>query len=164
MKLEQKIASLLTAKKQTLAVAESCTGGLLANTLTNVPGSSVFFMLGVVTYSNAAKTKTLKIPAAVIKKHGAVSAAVAQRMAQGVRRILKTDIGIGVTGIAGPTGASATKPVGLTYIAISQGKKDAVFEYRFKGSRVANKQQAVKAALQIILKFTSLQPTFKYNT
>lgn len=150
MRLEQNIGRRLVKARQTLSVAESCTGGLMGHTLTNVPGSSAFFRLGIIAYDNAAKTKLLKVPASLIKRYGAVSAEVAGQMARNVRRILKTDIGISITGIAGPTGAGAGKPVGLTYVGISQGAKTEVFEFRFKGNRSANKRQAVQAALRIL--------------
>ena len=150
MRLEQKIGSILIRAKKTCSVAESCTGGFMGHTLTNVPGASAFFLLGVVAYDNAAKIKLLRIPAALIKRYGAISPEVTQRMAQNVRRILKTDIGMGITGIAGPTGGTKTKPVGLTFIAFSEGRKTEVFKFHFKGNRLANKQRAVQAALRIL--------------
>lgn len=150
MQLEHKAVSLLLRRRKTLAVAESCTGGLLSHTLTNIPGSSAVFLAGIVAYDNAAKVKILKVPAPLIKKHGAVSAAVAQKMAQGARRLLTTDLGIGITGIAGPGGGAPNKPVGLTYIALSHGTTTCVYEYRFKGGRLANKRGAVRKALELL--------------
>ena len=150
MRLEKKIAQILIHQKQTLATAESCTGGLLAHTLTNVPGSSAFYLLGVVAYNNAAKTGILKIPASLIKAQGAVSAEVAKRMALGARKILNTDYGIGITGIAGPSGGTKAKPAGLTYIAASNLHKTIVQRFHFKGTRLRNKKQAVAAALRIL--------------
>ncbi|MBI4309741.1 MAG: CinA family protein [Candidatus Omnitrophica bacterium] len=150
MRLERLIAQILIHNKQTLATAESCTGGLLAHTLTNVPGSSAFFMLGIVAYGNAAKTKILKIPASLIKKHGAVSAEAAKGMAIGAQGILNTDYGLGITGIAGPGGGTKTKPVGLTYIAVTDGHRTIVQRFQFKGTRLRNKNQAVAAALRIL--------------
>ncbi len=152
MRLEEKAAQTLIKHKKTLATAESCTGGLLADRLTNVPGSSAFFLLGVISYDNAAKIKILKIPSILLKKHGAVSQAVAEKMAQNVRKILNTDYGIGITGIAGPSGRTAEKPVGLVFIAVSDKNKTLVKEYRFKGSRLSIKRQASTAALNILLK------------
>ena len=151
MRIEHKIASILTKKKQTLATAESCSGGLLAHTLTNIPGSSAFFWLGITAYDNAAKTKILNIPVPLIKKHGAVSDEVARAMAQGIRKILKTDFGIGITGIAGPDGGTKTKPIGLVYVAVSDGTFTMVKECRFKGNRLQNKKNAVQASLELLL-------------
>lgn len=150
MRLEKKTALLLLRRKKTLSIAESCTGGLMAHTLTNVAGSSAFFLLGVVAYDNAAKTKTLKIPASLLAQYGAVSLEVAGKMAQGVRRILNTDIGMGITGIAGPAGGNKAKPVGLVFIAVSHGATLKVFEFHFKGNRSSNKRSAVAAALRIL--------------
>ena len=151
MRIEQTIASTLTKRKLTLAIAESCTGGLLSDTLTNIPGSSVFFVGGIIAYAYFAKTKVLGVPSTLLKKHGAVSPQVASKMAQGVRKALKASFGIGITGIAGPGGATKNKPVGLVYIAINQAKQAHVHEFRFKGSRLQNKKQAVNAALRILL-------------
>ncbi len=151
MQLSKKIASLLIRQKKTLSVAESCTGGLLAHTLTNIPGSSAFFHLGIIAYDNAAKVKLLKIPAKILGVRGAVSGPAARLMAQNVRKILKTDLGIGITGIAGPSGGSKAKPVGLTYIAVSDGKTTVCREFRFHGRRASNKSRAVQAALRLVL-------------
>src|SRR3990167_3696143 len=118
MLIEKKIAQLLTAQKKTLSVAESCSGGLLCQRLTNIPGSSCFLKLGLVVYSNDAKIKFLKIFPQTLKKHGAVSQIVARQMAENVRKIFQTDFGIAITGIAGPGGGSVAKPVGLTFIAL----------------------------------------------
>jgi len=153
MQLSKKIASLLIRQKKTLSVAESCTGGLLAHTLTNIPGSSAFFHLGIIAYDNAAKVKLLKIPAKTLSVHGAVSQPATRLMAQNVRHILKTDLGLGITGIAGPGGASKAKPVGLTHIAISDGKTTVYREFRFHGTRASNKSRTVQAALRLILSF-----------
>ena len=153
MRIEYQIASNLVRQHKTLSAAESCTGGLLANALTNVSGSSLFFHLGIVAYDNAAKIKLLKIPAKLLETRGAVSEAVARLMAENVRNILKTSLGIGVTGIAGPTGGTKTKPVGLTYIAISDGKKTVCKKFVFKGNRVENKHKTLGATLRLILSF-----------
>lgn len=153
MHLEKKIALLLTQQKKTLSLAESCTGGQLANLLTNVPGSSAFFKLGVIAYHNDAKIKFLKISASLLKKCGAVSPEVAQRMAQNVRKILNTDFGIAITGIAGPTGNTATKPIGLTYIAAATKSKSICYQYLFKGNRVHIKRQAAQQALKLLINF-----------
>ena len=151
MRLSRKITSLLLRQKKTMSAAESCTGGLLAHTLTNIPGSSAFFHLGIIAYDNAAKIKLLKIPAKTLRAHGAVSGPAARLMAQNVRKILKTDLGIGITGIAGPSGGSKAKPVGLIHIAVSDGKKTVCREFRFHGTRLSNKSRAVQAALRLVL-------------
>ena len=151
MRIEYRIAAMLVRKRKTLSVAESCSGGLLADTLTDISGSSIFFRLGIVAYDNAAKIKLLKIPAKTLASNGAVSAAIARLMAQNVRKILKTDLGVGITGIAGPSGGTKTKPVGLTYVAVSDGKTTHTKEFRFKGTREANKVSATYAGLRLLL-------------
>ena len=151
MLLEQKIAQLLIQKNKTLAVAESCTGGLLANRLTNISGSSDYLEGGFIVYSNASKIKLLKISPAAIKNNGAVSDVVAQAMAASVRKILKTNFGVAITGIAGPTGGSKTKPVGLTFIAVATSQQILCKKFIFKGSRLQIKSQAATQALQLLL-------------
>jgi nicotinamide-nucleotide amidase len=152
MRLEQKVLKKFILAQKTLAIAESCTGGLIGDRLTNVPGASSFFLLGIIAYDNAAKTKILGVPSAMIKKHGAVSQQVVKVMAQGVRNILKTDHGLAVTGIAGPTGATKGKPVGLVFIALCTGTKTIVKRCLFKGSRLAVKKQAAHTALKMLAK------------
>lgn len=152
MQLEIKIAKILLQQKKTLAVAESCTGGLLSHSLTNVPGSSAFFHLGLIAYDNAAKIKLLKVPARYINTSGAVSAEVVTFMAKGVRNILNTHYAIGITGIAGPTGGNKYKPVGLTYIAVATASETIVQQFHFKGNRSQNKTLAKNAALRMLLK------------
>ncbi len=152
MLLEEKIAKLLTQHKKTLSVAESCTGGLLANLLTNVPGASAYFRLGVIAYHNDAKIALLKISPSLLKKHGAVSREIVQRMARNVRKISGTDFGIAITGIAGPTGNTIDKPIGLTYIGAATQKNVFCYEYVFKGNRVQIKRQAARAALKLLFK------------
>ena len=150
MRLEQKIFKKFTQRAETLAIAESCTGGLIGDRLTNMAGSSTFFLLGIIAYDYAAKTKILGVPSALLKKHGAVSSPVARVMAQGVRKILKTDYGLSVTGIAGPGGATKTKPVGLVFISVSTKQKTIVKKFLFKGTRLAIKKQAAQAALKML--------------
>jgi len=152
MRLEQKILIKFTQSRKTLAIAESCTGGLIGDHLTNIPGASAFFLLGIIAYDNAAKTKILGVPSALFKKHGAVSAEVASVMAQGARKILKTDYGLSVTGIAGPGGGSKSKPVGLVYIALSTRTKTIVKKCLLKGSRLTIKKQAAQTALKMLAK------------
>lgn len=155
MRLDKKIAFTLIKQKKTLALAESCTGGLLGHTLTNLPGASQFLYLGLIAYDNSAKIKLLGIPPALINKHGAVSAEIARKMAINVRKLLKTDLGLSITGIAGPSGGTAAKPVGLVFIALSSSKKDLVKSFHFKGTRLSIKNQAVQAALKSLLSIVS---------
>lgn len=152
MKNSQLIAQRLTTTHKTLATAESCTGGLVAHTLTNIPGSSAWFMAGVTAYSYEAKTNLLGIPKAMLQKHGAVSAPVARAMAQGARRRLKTDFAIALTGIAGPGGGTKTKPVGLVFIAATSAKKILIRKFVFKGTRLQVKKQAAQEALNMLLR------------
>ena len=153
MQSELKVAQALTTQNKTLALAESCTGGLLSHRLTNIPGSSNFLKFALVAYSNETKEKLLKISPAILKKHGAVSQPVAMAMAKGVRNLQKTDFGVSITGIAGPTGATKQKPIGLVYIAINTNKETLCLEYHFKGSRTSIKSQAVTQALHLLLEF-----------
>lgn len=153
MTLDAKVAQLLIDKKKTISVAESCSGGLLSHRLTNIPGSSKFFKLAIIAYSYEAKTYWLKVPKAVLLKHGAVSYAVAAFMAKGIRRLQKTDFGIGITGIAGPGGATKKKPIGLTYIAVSTPKEILCVKCLFKGNRIQIKQQTAMQALKLLLEF-----------
>jgi nicotinamide-nucleotide amidase len=149
-KPEIEIKALLTKGKKTLAVAESCTGGLLSHLITNVAGSSQYFILGVITYSNAAKTSLLKIPQDLIIKNGAVSRKVAALMAQSVRKLARADFGIGITGIAGPGGGSLKKPIGTVFIAIDSAKEKICQKFYFKGSRLSIKKRAAKKALELL--------------
>ncbi|MCB9758046.1 MAG: CinA family protein [Candidatus Omnitrophica bacterium] len=153
MNIEQKISLFLTKQKQTLAVAESCSGGFLGHRLTNIAGSSNYFIGGVLVYANRAKTKLLGISPALLKKHGAVSQPVAQDMAAAVRKVLKTDFGISITGIAGPAGGTIQKPVGLVFIAVANSKKITCKKFYFKGSRQKIKTAATDSALKLLLNF-----------
>ncbi len=148
--LEQVVARLLRDRALTLAVAESCSGGLVAHRLTNVPGSSRYFERGVVAYSNRAKTETLGVPANLVALRGAVSPEVARAMAEGVRRGAGTDFGIGLTGIAGPDGGTPEKPVGLTYIGLAWEGGSLAREYRFLSDRAVNKVRASQMALDLL--------------
>jgi nicotinamide-nucleotide amidase len=127
--LEREVLRLLAERRQTLALAESCTGGCLAHRLTNVPGASVAFLGGVVAYSNAAKHKFLGVRAETLRRRGAVSEAVAREMAEGARRKFGADFALAVTGIAGPTGGTRRKPVGTVFLALA-GPFGAVIERR----------------------------------
>lgn len=149
-KLELEINKLFIKKKKTLAVAESCTAGLLSNLITNIPGSSKYFILGVIAYSNKSKISVLKIPKDIMVKNGAVCSQVAQLMAKSIRRLAKTDFGVGVTGIAGPAGGSANKPVGTVFIAIDSPHKKIGKRFYFKGTRLVIKKKAAHKALELL--------------
>ena len=144
------IARLMTEEKLTLSLAESCTGGLIADSLTDIPGSSDYFERGVVSYSNEAKTALLKVPTEVIARHGAVSEETARLMAEGIRNLSGTDLGLAVTGIAGPSGGSDEKPVGITFIALAQKEKTFCRHYKFRWNRRWNKVAASQAALLML--------------
>ena len=146
--LETKIVRLLTERKQTLAVAESCTGGYISHRLTNVPGASAVFSSGLVTYSNEAKQTFLGVRAATLAQHGAVSEPVAQEMAEGARRASHADYGIAVTGIAGPGGGTSEKPVGTVFIALATPRETRVLRCFNPGERLAFKQATSQQALQ----------------
>ena len=147
------IAGLMTERRLTLAVAESCTGGLITDRLTDIPGSSVFLERGVVTYSNAAKTALLGVPEPVIREHGAVSAETARLMAEGVRNMAATDLGLAVTGIAGPSGGTESKPVGTVYIALADGGMIACRHHAFRWERRRTKIVASQAALLVLWRY-----------
>jgi nicotinamide-nucleotide amidase len=144
------VARRLTEKGLTLAVAESCTGGLITDRLTDIPGSSAFLERGAVTYSNAAKTALLGVPEDVIREHGAVSVETARLMAEGVRKSACTDLGLAVTGIAGPSGGSEAKPVGTTFVALADGKTTVCRPYAFRWDRRRNKFMASQVALMML--------------
>lgn len=150
-KLIKKISFHLKKHNLTIATAESCTGGLIAHTLTNIPGSSEYFDRGVVSYSNNAKMNLLGVQENLLKKHGAVSEQVAKAMAEGIRTKSKVDIGLATTGIAGPTGGTKEKPVGLVYIAVSTSNTTEVKRYQFSGNRLENKENTCQAALRMLL-------------
>ncbi|MEW6572079.1 MAG: competence/damage-inducible protein A [Bacillota bacterium] len=151
-KIEETVVKLLVDAGYTVAFAESCTGGLVSARLTDVPGSSACFKGGVVAYANAVKEQVLDIPAAVLQK-GAVSPETAVAMAEGIKRRLQTDIGVGITGIAGPTGGTTEKPVGLVYIAVVFPVGTKVKEFNFPGRRFAVRQGAANAALKMLRDF-----------
>ena len=153
IKLLNKISFQLKKQHLTVATAESCTGGLIAHTLTNVSGSSEYFDRGIVSYSNKAKVELLGVPEDILKEHGAVSEQVAKAMAKGVREKSKVDIGLATTGIAGPTGGTKEKPVGLVYLGIAGSKNVEVKRFIFSGNRLENKESTCSAALQMLLDF-----------
>jgi nicotinamide-nucleotide amidase len=151
--LEEVIAALLIEKKLTVAVAESCTGGLITSRLTDVSGSSNYLERGLVTYSNAAKINMLGVPAEIIEKNGAVSEETARLMAEGVRKLAGTDLGLSSTGIAGPTGGSPEKPVGTVYLAVADSKQTICRHYAFRWDRKRNKEVFSEAALFLLKNF-----------
>jgi nicotinamide-nucleotide amidase len=148
--IEQVIADLLFKKKLTIAVAESCTGGLISHKLTQIPGSSAYFNRGIVAYSNKAKMEILKVPRQTIEKHGAVSRETAQAMAVGVRKISETEIGLSATGIAGPGGGTQEKPVGLVYIGYADSEQVLIEEHHFPRERWWNKERTAVTALDLV--------------
>jgi nicotinamide-nucleotide amidase len=148
--LLNKISLILKKQNLKIATAESCTGGLIAHTLTNISGASDYFDRGVVSYSNKSKTELLGVPEKLIDKYGAVSNPVAKAMADGIRVKSEADIGISTTGIAGPTGGTKEKPVGLVFIAISTKDNVIVKKYQFGGNRIQNKYDTCKAALGML--------------
>lgn len=148
--LEEVVGMYLVMKRKTVAVAESCTGGLVAERLTRVPGSSTFFLGGVVAYSNELKTRLAGVPADLIAADGAVSKSVAQALAEGVRRRTGASIGIGITGIAGPGGGTPEKPVGLVFIALADDRSTSVRRFQFPGDRERVRTWASVAALEMI--------------
>ena len=150
--LEEVVARLLKERGLTISLAESCTGGGLANALTNVSGASAYFERGIVSYSNASKVEILKVLEDTIAEHGAVSLEVARQMAEGVKSISGTDLGISITGIMGPTGATTGKPVGLVYIGLCDEKVCTAREFTFGDDRIVNKQRTIQAALDMIRK------------
>ena len=154
MNLNQKIVSLLKRKKLKLAIAESCTGGMLSSAITSVSGSSKIFKLGLVTYSNQAKTSILKVPKQIIKKNGAVSVQCCLAMINNLSKISKSKVCISTTGVAGPKGGSKQKPVGLVYIGVKVGKKVIISKCNFKNNgRAFIQKQTVKKALNLLAAF-----------
>jgi nicotinamide-nucleotide amidase len=152
--MEAVVGRLLVEGKHTLALAESCTGGLIGHRLTQVPGSSAYVDRGVISYSNTAKIELLGVPEDLIERHGAVSAEVAAAMAKGVRERSGVSIGLSVTGIAGPGGATATKPVGLVYVGLHAVNGDALTrEHRFHGDRSVIKQRSSQGALDLLRRY-----------
>ena len=153
MKPEEKLGNLLTAQTMTLAVAESCTGGLLGSTITDVPGSSVYFLGGIIAYTNSSKIEILGVPLLTIEKNGAVSERCAVAMAKGILNNFACDIGIGVTGIAGPNGGTEQKPVGTVFIGVANEEREMVRQYNFTGTRQKIKEATVKAAIELGCEF-----------
>lgn len=148
--LVKKVSDRLINQKLKVATAESCTGGLLAHILTNISGSSNYFERGIVSYSNQTKTQLLDVPVDLLIEHGAVSEPVARLMADNIRIKSNVDIGISTTGIAGPTGGTKEKPVGLVYIAVSTKDLTRVEKNLFTGNRLENKESSCNEALKLL--------------
>ncbi len=150
--LSRKVVAILKKKQNKLAVAESCTGGMLSSAITSIGGSSKIFTMGLVTYSNKSKSLLLRVPRQIIKNHGAVSIKCCSYMVNNLSKIAKTNISISVTGIAGPNGGTRIKPVGLVYIGIKNKNKVKIYEYLFKNKgRSSIQKNTVKKALELIL-------------
>jgi PncC family amidohydrolase len=149
--IEARVGDLLEAKGMKLAMAESCTGGLIAHRITNVPGSSRYFLGGVVCYADAVKRGLLGVSEDTLAQEGAVSRQTALEMARGIRKLMGAQIGISVTGIAGPSGGSVEKPVGLTWIAVIDPDTERVERYAWDGERIENKEYSAEAALKLLI-------------
>ncbi|MBT9143067.1 MAG: putative competence-damage inducible protein [Dehalococcoidia bacterium] len=159
--MADKLASLLVKRNMTIAVAESCTGGLLAHLLTNVSGSSTYFLQGQVVYSNRSKTELLGVPSELIEKHGAVSEEVARSMAENLRIRSHSDLAVAITGVAGPTGGTAEKPVGLVFMAIATAEGIFCSKFNFIGNRETIKERAAMAALNMLRLYLLKVNSFK---
>ena len=149
----EKIAQFLRERKWWIATAESCTGGLLAHTLTKIPGSSAYFKGGVVSYSNEVKMKVLGVKRETLEQYGAVSEQTAREMAEGVKNLMEVDVAVATTGIAGPGGGTPSKPVGLVYIGLATPEGVEVKRFLFNGDRLYNKEQFCNAALNMVLEY-----------
>ena len=153
-KLAKKVVKLLSKKRLKISLAESCTGGLLASSITSISGSSEVFTLGFVTYSNLAKINILKVPKKILIKHGAVSYETCSSMVKNINKISKTNISSSITGVAGPKGGTREKPVGLVFIGIKKGNKTLIKKFLFKNKKRSSIQKAtVNKALNLILSF-----------
>jgi nicotinamide-nucleotide amidase len=151
MTLEEQVGTLLVDQGLTLATAESCTGGLVAHRITNVSGSSAYYLGGFVTYSNESKEAFLGVRHETLLAHGAVSEETAREMARGARLRSGADVGISITGIAGPTGGTPEKPVGLVYMALSAADAELCERHLWQGERLSNKEQSAEAALRLVV-------------
>lgn len=151
--IEAQIGEMLKAKKLTLATAESCTGGLIGDRITNISGSSGYYLGGIISYSNQAKMQFLKVQEQTLIDFGAVSEQTAREMALGAKTIFQATLAISVTGIAGPGGSTSEKPVGLTYIGLAAPENIIVKRFVWEGNRVENKEASAEAALNMILEY-----------
>jgi PncC family amidohydrolase len=160
--LEVAVGKLLRGQKQTLAIAESCTGGLITHRLTNVAGSSAYLVAGVIAYAYEAKVAALGVTWETLNRYGAVSEETARAMARGVRAKFASTLGLAVTGIAGPGGGTPEKPVGLTFIALADASGEIVERHIWNGDRIQNKEQSAQAALLLLKNYlTSRQGSRK---
>jgi nicotinamide-nucleotide amidase len=150
-RLAERLQTLALDAGATVATAESCTGGLVGHVITGVPGSSGYYLGGIVSYADRVKAGLLGVPQEALHRHGAVSAQVARAMAEGVRSSVGADIAVAVTGVAGPDGGSDAKPVGLTYVAVAGPECCEVQRYHWQGDRGANKAQSAGAALRMLI-------------
>lgn len=148
--LAQSIGELLNQQHLTLGVAESCTGGMIAACITDIGGSSAYFAGGVVAYSNTVKTRLLGVPTRMLERYGAVSAETVMSMARGAQKRLNVDVTLATTGIAGPSGGTTDKPVGLTYIGLVSPRGELWRKYIWKGDRRENREQSTRAALELL--------------
>jgi nicotinamide-nucleotide amidase len=155
VKIEKTIGDYLRNKGWTLSIAESCTGGLICDRITDVPGSSDYFMGGMVNYSNESKSKHLDVPSNDIEKYGAVSPQIAKKMAQGVRKAFHTTFGLSTTGVAGPTGGTKRSPVGRVFVGIASGKRTCVKKLDLKGGRRKIKEKAAERSLEFLYELLS---------
>lgn len=158
MNIEETIGQLLVERRLTLAIAESCTGGLIGHRLTNVPGSSEYFLGGVIAYAYEAKERLLGVRPETLVNFGAVSEQTAREMARGARQALGARLAVAVTGIAGPGGATPEKPLGLTWIALSAPDYEQAERYVWKGDRQSNKAQSAEAALKLVEAYLRREP------
>jgi PncC family amidohydrolase len=150
--LSKRAGSLLAKRRMTIAVAESCTGGMIGGIITAVPGSSRYFLGGVIAYDNRIKRRVLHVPQATLNRHGAVSGQTVAAMARGVKRLFKTRCAIAVSGVAGPEGGTKGKPVGLVYIAVVVGNIAKKYECRFSGTRSVIRRQTVEESLRRLIR------------
>ena len=153
--LAERLQAICLGRGLTVAVAESCTGGLVADAITDIPGSSGYFLGGIVSYADTAKASLLGVPAEVLAAHGAVSAQVGRAMAEGVRERFAADLAAAVTGVAGPDGGSEAKPVGLTYVAVAAAHGADVRRFVWSGDRSANKVASAAVVLEILVEWAS---------
>jgi PncC family amidohydrolase len=151
--LAERLQAICLERGLTVAVAESCTGGLVADAITDIPGSSAYFLGGIVSYGNDAKADLLGVPVEVIAAHGAVSAQVGRAMAEGARSRFDTDLAASVTGVAGPDGGTEAKPVGLTYVAVAGAIGVDVRRFLWPGDRAANKESSAAAVLEVLVEW-----------
>ncbi len=161
MKLEKLIGNLLREGGWTLSIAESCTGGLICDRITDVSGSSAYFMGGMVNYSNESKEEHLRVPMDDIRKYGAVSPQVARKMARGVRKTFDTTFGLSTTGVAGPTGGTDRSPLGRVFIGFTDGKRTWVKKLDLKGNRREIKKEASERSLELLHKILIEKVGFK---